>query len=164
VTSARGAWARMLVACGLIVGLDQGTKALVIDSIAMGDKREVLPFLDLVHVRNEGVAFGLLGGASGGVVLAVTGGALALVLAWFALNRGRAYAWAAVGLLAGGAVGNLVDRLTRDGVVDFIDLPAWPSFNLADVAITLGAVALALIALFEPGDDREPRQSEHVPG
>ena len=122
-------------------------KALVVDSIEMGERNEVLPFLDFVHVENDGVAFGFLGDSSQGVVLAVTLAALALVVGWFAFNSDRPLAWLAVGLLAGGAIGNLIDRLARDGVIDFIDFPAWPSFNVADIAITLGAVTLALIAL-----------------
>ena len=144
----------MLVAALVVIALDQVTKALVVNSIELGEREEVLPFLDLVHVENDGVAFGFLGGSSRGVVLAVTLAALALVVGWFAFNRDRSYAWVAVGLLAGGAIGNLVDRLVRDGVVDFIDFPAWPSFNVADIAITLGAAALALVALLgpEPGD------------
>ena len=146
-------WAWMLAAAAVVVGLDQLTKALVVASIDMGERNEVLFFLDLVHVENEGVAFGFLGDSSRGLVLAVTLAALALVVAWFAFNRGRPYAWLAVGLLAGGAAGNLIDRLTRDGVVDFIDFPAWPSFNVADIAITLGAVTLALIALLGPEPD-----------
>ena len=85
----------------------------------------------------------------------MTFAALALVIGWFAFNRDRPLAWLAVGLLAGGAVGNLLDRLTRDGVIDFIDFPAWPSFNFADIAITLGAATLALIALAGPEPDRE---------
>lgn len=144
----------MLLAAAAVVGLDQLTKALVVDSIAIGERNEVLPFLDLVHIENEGVAFGFLGDSSEGLVLAVTCGALALVIGWFALNRDRPLAWLAVGLLAGGAVGNLIDRLSRDGVVDFIDFPAWPSFNVADIAITLGAFTLALIALAGPDADR----------
>ncbi|MDQ3759475.1 MAG: signal peptidase II, partial [Actinomycetota bacterium] len=118
--------------------------------------REVLPFLDLVHVENEGVAFGFLGDSSRGLVLLVTLAALALVVGWFAFNRARPFAWLAVGLLAGGAMGNLLDRIVRDGVVDFIDFPAWPSFNLADIAITLGAATLALIAIAAPEPDDEP--------
>jgi len=146
----------MLVAILIVVALDQVTKALVINSIEMGEREEVLPILDLVHIENQGVAFGFLGGASRGVVLAVTLGALALVIGWFAFNRNLSLAWLAVGLLAGGAVGNLADRLVRDGVVDFIDFPAWPSFNVADIAITLGAATLAFIALTasEPEDAR----------
>ena len=147
-------WAWMLLAAAAVVALDQGTKRVVINSIDIGERNEVLPFLDLVHVENEGVAFGFLGDSSEGVVLAVTLGALALVVGWFAFNRDRPLAWLAVGLLAGGAFGNLIDRLSRDGVIDFIDFPAWPSFNVADIAITLGALTLALIALAGPEADR----------
>lgn len=148
-------WAWMLLAAAAVVGLDQLTKALVVNSIAVGERNEVLPFLDLVHVQNDGVAFGFLGESSQGLVLLVTFAALGLVVGWFAFNRNRPLAWLAVGLLAGGAVGNLLDRLTREGVVDFIDFPAWPSFNVADIAITLGAATLALIALAGPEPDRE---------
>jgi signal peptidase II len=143
-------WAWMLLAAAAVVGLDQLTKALVVDSIAMGERNEVLVFLDLVHVENDGVAFGFLGDSSQGLVLAVTLAALALVVGWFAFNRNRPLAWLAVGLLAGGAIGNLIDRLARDGVIDFIDFPAWPSFNVADIAITVGALTLALVALAGP--------------
>ena len=65
--------------------------------------------------------------------------ALALVLIWFALDPSRPGLWLAVGLLAGGALGNLADRVRADAVIDFIDPPLWPAFNLADVAITPGA-------------------------
>ena len=153
----------MLLAAALVVGLDQLTKALVVGSVEVGERREILPFLDLVHVENDGVAFGFLGDSSQGIVLAVTFAALALVVGWFAFNRDRPLAWLAVGLLAGGALGNLIDRLARDGVVDFIDFPAWPSFNVADIAITLGAATLALIALAGPEageeSDRAPERA-----
>ena len=152
------AWAWMLGAAALVIALDQTTKARVVDSIEVGERNEVLAFLDLVHVQNEGVAFGFLGDSSQGLVLAVTMAALALVIGWFAFNSDRPLGWLAVGLLAGGAIGNLVDRLTRDGVVDFIDFPAWPSFNVADIAITLGALTLALIAL--TGSDKNEATHE----
>lgn len=148
-------WAWMLLAAAVVVGLDQLTKALVIDSIQMGERNEVLLFLDFVHVQNDGVAFGFLGDSSQGLVLAVTLAALVLVVGWFAFNRDRPFAWLAVGLLTGGAIGNLIDRLARDGVIDFIDFPAWPSFNVADIAITLGAVTLALVALTRPETDED---------
>jgi signal peptidase II len=153
----------MLLAAALVVALDQLTKALVVGSVEVGERREILPFLDLVHVENDGVAFGFLGDSSQGIVLAVTFAALALVVGWFAFNRDRPLAWLAVGLLAGGALGNLIDRLARDGVVDFVDFPAWPSFNVADIAITLGAATLALIALAGPEaseeSDRAPERA-----
>ena len=153
----------MLLAAAVVVGLDQLTKALVIDSIEVGERNEVLPFLDFVHVQNDGVAFGFLGDSSQGLVLAVTLAALVLVVGWFVFNRDRPFAWLAVGLLAGGAIGNLIDRLARDGVIDFIDFPAWPSFNVADIAITLGAVTLALVALTghetDEDTDAEPERA-----
>ena len=148
-------WAWMLLAAAAVVALDQLAKALVIDSIEVGERNEVLAFLDFVHVQNDGVAFGFLGDSSPGLVLAVTLAALVLVIGWFAFNRDRPFAWLAVGLLAGGAIGNLIDRLARDGVIDFIDFPAWPSFNVADIAITLGAVTLALVALTRPETDED---------
>ncbi len=158
-------WGWMLLAAALVVGLDQLTKALVVGAVEVGERREILPFLDLVHVENDGVAFGFLGDSSQGIVLAVTFAALALVVGWFAFNRDRPLAWLAVGLLAGGALGNLIDRLARDGVVDFIDFPAWPSFNVADIAITLGAATLALIALAGPEAGEEPdRAPERASG
>jgi signal peptidase II len=64
--------------------------------------------------------------------------------------------WVATGLLAGGAIGNLVDRIRADAVTDFIDLPSWPAFNLADAAITVGVIVLILIYLREA--EREPRR------
>lgn len=143
----------MLVTAVGIAGLDQGSKALVVGSIQVGERREVLPFLDIVHVQNEGVAFGVLSDSSQWLVLGVTLAALALIVGWFAFNTTRSHAWLAVGLLGGGALGNLADRVARDGVVDFIDLPAWPSFNVADIAITVGALALALIALTGDGPE-----------
>lgn len=139
-----------------IIALDQAFKAIIVASIDRGDSEYVLPFLDLVHVRNEGVAFGFLGGGSQTAVLAITALALVLVLGWFAWNPRRPGAWLAIGLLAGGALGNLIDRVARDGVIDFIDFPAWPSFNIADIAITFGAAALALSAfrVDETDDER----------
>lgn len=100
----------------------------------------------LARVMNHGVAFGFLGGG-GAPVVAVTVAALAFVVTWFARNPLRPGLWLAVGLIAGGAVGNLADRVRDGAVTDFIDPPLWPAFNLADVAITTGAVALVLIAL-----------------
>jgi signal peptidase II len=87
--------------------------------------------------------------------LVVTIAALALVLAWFARDPTRPWLWLGAGLLAGGAVGNLIDRVRLDAVTDFLDPPLWPAFNLADIAITVGAVVLILVSLEGGGaDDR----------
>lgn len=148
----RGGWARLAALAAAVVAIDQAVKGAVVGSIERGEKVEVLPFLDFVHVLNDGVAFGFLGGGSRALVLAVTFVALSLIFAWFAWNPARPWAWLAIGLLVGGALGNLIDRVVRDAVVDFIDFPAWPSFNVADIAITVGAATLALaaFALEEP--------------
>ena len=148
-------WRRLGLVVVAVLAVDQLTKAVAAAAVDRGERVEVLPFLDLVHVMNEGIAFGFLGDGDRGLVLALTVVAFVAVVAWFAWDPARPWAWLAVGLLAGGALGNLTDRVARDAVLDFIDLPAWPSFNLADVAITVGAVALALAAVAHPAaDDR----------
>lgn len=155
-SSRAAGWRALLGAAGAVVALDQVTKAIARDAIASGERVEFLPFLDFVHVMNRGVAFGMLGDESRGLVVAITVVALAAVGVWFALDPLRPWAWLAIGLLAGGALGNLVDRLRLDAVTDFIDLPAWPSFNLADVAITAGAALLVLSALSADDEAADP--------
>lgn len=154
--SRRRGWFRLGIVAAAVVALDQAAKAAIIAAIDPGERVEALPFLDLVRVLNEGVAFGFLDGQGPTLVLAVTSAALVLVLLWFARDPARPWGWLAIGLLAGGALGNLIDRVARDGVVDFIDLPAWPSFNVADIAITLGAVLLVLAAFAEPAQEERP--------
>lgn len=149
---AAGWWGLLGVALFVVVA-DQASKAIVSGAVEPGERVEVLPFLDFVHVLNEGIAFGFLGDGSRSLVLGITLVALAAVIGWFALDPVRPWGWLAIGLLAGGAIGNLIDRLRADAVTDFIDLPAWPSFNLSDVAITLGAGLLVLTALAAGEDE-----------
>ena len=92
---------------------------------------------------------GLAGGGGAGLVV-LTSAALVLILVLFARNAGRRALWIPVGLLAGGAFGNLADRVRIDSVTDWIDLPLWPSFNVADMAIVFGVVGLALVFLEDP--------------
>jgi signal peptidase II len=140
------AWRLAGALCGLVVVLDQGAKALVQAHLVPGQHVEVLGPVKLTLAHNSGVAFGLAGGGGTGLVL-LTVAALAFVGFLFARNPARPGMWIAVGLLAGGALGNLADRIRIDSVTDFVDLPRWPPFNLADVAITAGVVLLALIYL-----------------
>jgi signal peptidase II len=151
-------WRRLGLVVAAVLIVDQIVKAIVVGSIDPGERVEVLPFLDLVHVMNEGVAFGFLGDGSRETVLLITGAALLFVFVWFLRDPTRPWSWLAIGLLAGGAIGNLIDRVFRDAVVDYIDLPAWPSFNVADIAITLGAAILVLAAFAAPErpPDRPP--------
>jgi signal peptidase II len=127
-----------------VVGLDQLTKRTVVQGIAPGQKEALIPGVHLVHVRNTGVAFGFLSGG-GTLVLVLTFAALGLLVAYFLLHPDRRGLWIPTGLLVGGALGNLVDRLANGAVTDFIKLPYWPAFNVADMAITFGVLALLYV-------------------
>jgi signal peptidase II len=139
----------MLVVAGVVVAIDQATKAAVVSGLRPGEQVDLALGFHLTRVSNNGVAFGLLEHAGDAVVLAVTLGALALVVGWFGTGPARPGLWLGVGLLAGGALGNLADRLRDGAVTDFIDPPLWPSFNVADIAITVGVVVLVLSAFSE---------------
>jgi signal peptidase II len=137
------AWGRAGLVVVAVVLLDQMTKALVVANVARGDRDAVFPGVELVHVRNRGIAFGLLDG--GGTLLTVlTLAALGALLLYFALHATRPLLWLPTGLLLGGALGNMIDRAREGAVTDFIDLPLWPAFNVADVAITVGVLTLLL--------------------
>jgi signal peptidase II len=137
-------WGRAAITLGLVLAADQATKALAVAGIDRGEQVNVFFGLDLTNTRNRGVAFGALQGSASlvGVLIAV---ALALLLGYFALNASRPLLWLPVGLLLGGAVGNLVDRAREGAVIDFIDPSFWPAFNLADASIVVGVLALLYV-------------------
>jgi signal peptidase II len=143
-------WVRAAAVTALVVGLDQGSKALVRAHVAVGSSDSVFPAVELVHVRNDGVAFGAFAGG-GAVVVAVIAVALMALLAYFATHLGRPLVWLPTGMLLGGAVGNIVDRVRLSAVTDFIKLPAWPAFNLADMSITVGVLVLLYVLEGPPG-------------
>ena len=145
------AFAEAGLLAAIVVGLDQLTKHLVRADIAIGDERKFFIGIQLVHVRNTGVAFSLFSGG-GTVVLVITLAALGLLLGYLGRRPERPWLWVPTGLLIGGALGNLIDRLAHGAVTDFIQLPfSWPAFNLADIAITCGVLAL-LWVLEGPGE------------
>lgn len=146
--TATRAWRLAAALCALVVLLDQVAKGIVTDEIVLGEKVDLLGPLKLTLSHNEGVAFGLAGG-SGAPLVIVTVVALGFVLYLFSRNPARPLMWIATGLLAGGAIGNLIDRIRQGYVVDFIELPHWPPFNLADCAISVGVVLLVFIYLRE---------------
>jgi len=147
--------ARAIATAAVVVTVDQATKQAAVSSLERGEQTNVFFGLDLTNTRNKGVAFGALEG--GGLIIAVLIGiALALVLGYFALNAGRPLLWLPVGLLMGGALGNLADRAREGAVIDFIDPVAWPAFNLADVLIVVGVAAL-LYVLEGGREDRASR-------
>jgi signal peptidase II len=153
VSSPRGSgWARMAVVCVVVVLVDQAAKGAIVETLAKGERVDLVLGFKLAHVTNSGIAFGMLDDAGEGLVLAITLATLALVVGWFASDPGRPGLWLGVGLLAGGAIGNLIDRIRLDAVTDFIDPPAWPAFNLADVAITAGVAVLVFTAFAAPAD------------
>jgi signal peptidase II len=137
----RGAWIRAAGTTAGVIAADQVTKVLARQAVDVGDSDGIFPGLELVHVRNRGVAFGFLSGG-GGLVVAATLVALAFLLVLFIRNPRRRLMWLPTGLLVGGALGNLLDRLGSGEVTDFLKIPLWPAFNLADVAITVGVLAL----------------------
>lgn len=137
--------ANAVAVVGLTVVADQVTKAIAVASLERGEEVNVFLGLDMTYVRNEGVAFGAL---EGGGPLLVTAIALALVglVAYFVVNTDVPLLWLPVGLILGGALGNLADRAREGAVVDFIDPIAWPAFNLADAAIVVGVLGLVYTA------------------
>ena len=134
-----------VVTASAVAGFDQLTKQIAVHSVERGDSVNVFFGLDIVNTRNTGVAFGALqgGGTIVGVLIAV---ALTMLIAYFAFNLTTPGLWLPVGLLAGGAAGNLIDRAREGAVIDFIDPAFWPAFNLADAAIVFGVLTLLYVA------------------
>lgn len=140
----------------LIVVLDQASKYIISHALTLYQTIVVFPFFNLTLAHNRGAAFSFLN-QTGSVALWLFAGIASIVsvaiIVWlYRLPRGQAWQGCALALILGGAIGNLVDRLVRGFVVDFIQLHAgnwyWPAFNIADSAICVGAVILALTILF----------------
>lgn len=142
----------VLVIALLIIALDQYTKALVRGHIPEHTSWNPIPWLDrivtLTHVRNTGAAFGLF--QNMGIVFVIV--ALVVIVLIILYYRELAEnSWMlrfAFGLQLGGAAGNLIDRIARGYVTDFIDVRIWPVFNVADSAVVVGTALLAYYALF----------------
>jgi signal peptidase II len=154
------AWCWALACASLVLVVDQITKQAAISAVDPGHPKQIIFGIDLTNVRNRGVAFGLLGGG-GDLVVIVTIATIVILLAYFALNATRPGLWLVVGLVVGGALGNLADRVRIGAAIDFIDPPLWPAFNLADVAIVGGVAWLALMLL---SPDPEPEPEHDVRG
>lgn len=138
-------WLLALATAVVVVVIDQLSKATVRSSITPGETRSLLPGLQLVDTRNKGIAFGFLPGRHWAITALIAVALLAL-LAYFARHATRPLIWLPTGMLVGGALGNVLDRLRAGSVTDFVKLPlGWPPFNLADAAITVGVLLLALM-------------------
>jgi signal peptidase II len=150
-SSANASLTQWLLIAALVILADQFTKILILGSFQLGDSRPVTEFFNLVRAHNRGAAFSFLDTASGWqrwffLGLGVAAGAF---ITWMLRRHGhqKLFAWA-LSLILGGALGNVIDRAWHGYVVDFIQIHArgwyFPSFNVADSAITIGAILLIL--------------------
>jgi signal peptidase II len=154
---AAGLWQWLGLAAVALAALaaDQLTKAVVSNNLALDEAIHVLGPFSIHHVQNSGIAFGLFSSATA-VVIVLTSVAVAWMLVFFARSGSRhPILPAALGLVIGGSVSNLMDRVRLGHVTDFLDFRYWPAFNLADTFIVVGVVILFVILLFT---DREPRR------
>jgi signal peptidase II len=147
----------------LVIVADQVTKFAVVAALREGESQPIIgDLLRLTHIRNTGAAFGMLQGLGGVLALA----ALVGVIAFAAVVVRQPPPMTSLGaaLVAAGASGNLLDRLFRDGgVVDFVDFRFWPAFNVADSAITVGAILLLWAGMREgsgPAKETSPAGGE----
>ncbi|MCA1796993.1 MAG: signal peptidase II [Geobacteraceae bacterium] len=148
----------LILACALLIPLDQWTKYLVLEHMHLHQSRTLIEhYLNLVYVQNTGAAFGIFADSamrvpflSGIAVLAVG------VILWIMPRLGREQRWQKLGLMlvVPGAIGNLIDRVRFGYVIDFIDVHwyqyHWPAFNVADSAITVGVVFMLVDILRSP--------------
>lgn len=143
----RGQTGLFLVIAALVVIIDQLTKLWIRNNLVLGASLPEEGFLRLTHVQNTGAAFGLLANQSFLLTIITIAGLLAIFLLYRQLYPGTTLGVAALGLVLGGAVGNLIDRLSLGYVTDFIDVRLWgnfhwPAFNFADSSITIGVLVL----------------------
>jgi len=128
-----------------VLGVDQLSKHLVEHSIVPGEQHKFLPGIQLVDTRNHGVAFGFFPG-NHLIITVLIALAVVVLLVYFARHATDALIWLPTGMIAGGAAGNVLDRLRHGSVTDFVKLPlGWPPFNLADASITLGVLVLFVL-------------------
>jgi signal peptidase II len=135
-------WLALLVVAGAAVVADQITKQVVGRTLPLGDSVDIIGPFSIRHVQNSGIAFGLFASRTAPVI-GVTAVTVGLML-WFFARSGRRHPVlpVALGLVVGGSIANLIDRVRLGHVTDFLDLVAWPAFNLADAFIVVGVAIL----------------------
>lgn len=135
-------WLILALVAGAAVVADQLTKQVVGRTLALGDSVDILGPFQIHHVQNSGIAFGLFASRTA-IVIAVTAVAVCAMLVFFARSGGRHPVLpVALGLVVGGSIANLIDRVRLGHVTDFLDFVAWPAFNLADTFIVVGVAIL----------------------
>ena len=158
-----GGLLRALATAVLVFAADQGLKAIVEGSMRVGESIPLVPgLLSLTHIKNDGGAFGILGGSQ---LVLLAGSAVAVGVVLWMLLSGPTSAMTTYGggLILGGAAGNLLDRLTAGEVTDYVHFSFWYVFNAADTAITIG-VGLLLLSALRPEGAGEPANARPISG
>ncbi len=151
----RAQWTALIVISGTAIVADQLTKAIVVAQLPLGDTAVTIGPFSIHHVQNTGIAFGLFADSTSAVI-ALTAVAVGAMLVFFARTAQRhPLVPIALGLVIGGSIANLLDRVRLGHVTDFLDFAYWPAFNLADTFIVVG-VGL-LFASFVAADRASPR-------
>ncbi len=140
----------VLIIVTAVIVLDQITKYLVSTSISPFDSIEILPFLHIVNIQNTGAAFGMFKNLGSNVFIGVSVVAIIFIIVLIVQST---YSLFGLSLLLGGALGNLIDRIRFEKVVDFIDVSVgkyhWPAFNVADACLTIGIALILLSTLIK---------------
>jgi len=155
-------WLALLAVAGAAVFADQLTKQIIGRTLAVGESVDILGPFSIHHVENSGIAFGFFSSRTT-VVIAITAVAVGWML-WFFGRSGRRHPVLPVGLglVLGGSIANLADRIRLGHVTDFLDFDAWPAFNLADMFIVVGVTVLfgALVLADRSGRMHGPRDGD----
>jgi signal peptidase II len=155
-------WAALFVVAAAAVFADQLTKQIIGRTLAVGESVDIVGPFSIHHVENSGIAFGFFASRTT-VVIAITAIAVAWML-WFFARAGRRHPVLPVGLglVLGGSIANLIDRVRLGRVTDFLDFDAWPAFNLADTFIVVGVAVLfgALVLSDRSGRMHGPRDAD----
>ncbi len=145
----------ILTVAGLVAVADRLSKSWIVNHFHLGESRRLASFLDLTFVQNTGTAFGLFQGNNKALlILAFIIFASLLYGARGLSERGGLWGALGVALVRGGAVGNIIDRVHYGQVIDFLDFHFWPVFNLADSAITVGTISIAIGLVWSGGRDK----------
>ena len=156
-------WLALVAVAVAAVAADQLTKHIVSSRLALDESEHVLGPLSIHHVQNSGIAFGLFASATP-IVIVLTGIAVAWMLGFFARSGARhPILPVSLGLVIGGSVSNLVDRVRLGHVTDFLDVKFWPAFNLADSIIVVGVGILLAALLLADREPRRPRPMRDAP-
>jgi signal peptidase II len=155
-------WLALLAVAAAAAFADQLTKQVIARTLAVGESVDIVGPFSIHHVENSGIAFGLFSSRTT-IVIAVTAVAVGWMV-WFFARAGRRHPIlpVALGLVVGGSVANLVDRVRLGHVTDFLDLEAWPAFNLADTFIVVGVAVLfgTLVLADRPRRSHGPRDGD----